>query len=467
MINPSIFKSYDIRGIYNKDFNESDFADIIRGILTYLYNQIKKPNLIIAFGYDARTSTPVLVKETKKVFEELNIQGVDLGLVSTPTFYFGCLRFHYDAGLMITASHNPKEYNGVKMVIVDKDKIIKIGKGSGMEEIKEIVLKRRFIKPLSAEKRSLKKNLSVVQKEVLEALKINGPLSKVKKLKIACDPANGMAVLYLKEFFKHYPAEVIFINEKLDGTFPAHEPNPLKFETLKQLQETVIKNKCDLGIGPDADGDRIFFVDENGEIIKATLITSMIADELLTEYPGETIVVDIRYTNNVKKTVLDKGGKIEYTKVGHAFITQKLTQVNGIFAGESSGHFFFRDTGFSESSVRVLAFILKIINKLSLPISKIAQKYYISYESGEINFTLPQNLTKEMIFEKIRENFKDGQISELDGISVDYPSWRFNLRGSNTEPLIRLNVESFNLDLLKEKTNYLKELLYSLNTKLV
>jgi len=452
MINPKVFKAYDIRGIYPTEIDESGYEIIIKAIITFIKKKLKKENLILAIGRDMRLSTPKFFEIAKKVCIELGITGVDIGLTSTPTFYYGSLKYGYDGGFMITASHNPKDYNGVKIVIRDNNRLIKIGSGSGMEKIKILALANKF--QVSKTKGKIKSNNYVLEDEVKNAVS-HLDLSKIKKFKIVTDTANGMAIIYLNKFFEMVPAEVVRINDKLDGTFPAHEGNPLKFETLKWLQEKVLAEKADFGIAPDADGDRIFFVDEKAQIVRATIITSMLAKEILKNSPGEKIVVDIRSLRNASKVIKSLGGKMKLTKVGHAFISQKLTEVNGFFAGESSGHFFFKETGYAESSVLVLAYFMKILSEENRPLSEIVKDYYISIESGEFNFKLEGKLNGPEVQKKVAEYYQDGKHSWLDGISVEYPNWRFNIRSSNTEPVIRLNVESNSESLTQKK---LKEL---------
>jgi phosphomannomutase len=448
MINPTIFKAYDIRGIYPTDIDETGYETVIKAIITFLKNKLKKENLVLAIGRDVRLSTPKFFEVAKKACIESGITGVDIGLTSTPTFYFGTLKYGYDAGIMITASHNPKEYNGVKIAIRDQEKLIKVGAGSGMETIKELALKNKF--SVAKKRGKIISNQHVLDDEIKNALKYLDS-KKIKKFKIVTDTANGMAILYLNKFFEKIPCNVIRIFDQLDGTFPNHEGNPLKFETLKWLQEKVVQEKADFGIAPDADGDRIFFVDEKGQIVRATMITSIIAEEVLKTSPGETIVVDIRYVRNAAKVIENHGGKMALTKVGHAFITQKLTEVSGVFAGESSGHFFFRQTGFAESSVLVLAYLLKILSEKKQPLSEIVKKFYTSFESGEFNFTLTGNFSGQEMQKKIAADYPDAQISLLDGVTVEYPTWRFNIRSSNTEPLLRLNIESNSESLTQEK----------------
>ena len=459
MINPKVFKAYDIRGIYPNEIDEKGYEAIFKAIIVFLKRTLKKEVLTLAIGRDMRLTTPKFFAIAKKACIELGITGVDIGLTSTPTFYYGTLKYGYDAGVMITASHNPKDYNGSKIVIRKNNILVKVGGGSGMEIIKDLALSGKF--PSCKNKGKIISNNHVLDDEVNNALSILD-LSKIKKFKVVTDTANGMAITYLNIFFEKVPTTVIRMNEKLDGTFPAHEANPLKFETLRSLQKRVLDKKADFGIAPDADGDRVFFIDEKGQVVPATMITCMLADEILKDYPDETIVVDIRNLRNVTSLVTKLGGKIALTRIGHAFITQKLTEVNGVFAGESSGHYFFRNTGFAESSITVVAYLIKILSRMNKPLSAIVRNYYTASESGEYNFKLAGKFTGKQIQEKIAKEYTDGESSWLDGISVEYPEWRFNMRGSNTEPLLRLNVESKSSQLTQTKLKELSDKIIAL-----
>ncbi|MDO8497675.1 MAG: phosphomannomutase/phosphoglucomutase [bacterium] len=454
MINSSIFKAYDIRGIYGKDIDEDGIEQISKAIYTFFVKKLGKQDLKIVLGCDMRISTPSLFERSKKTFAEAGATVIDVGLVATPTLYFASLHYDYDGGVMITASHNPKEYNGLKFVVRQGNKLLKIGKESGMEEVKNIALQKQFL-PLKASGKIIKRE-NVVKDEIEKSLS-HFDFSKMKKLKIIIDSANGMGILYLNEIFKHIPADIIRMNEKLDGTFPAHEANPLKFETLKDIQKKIVEEKADLGIAPDADGDRIFFLDEKGQIIPAAMTTSIIADQVLEKNPGELILVDIRYIRNVQKVVKDRGGKISISKVGHALITKQMADEDGIFAGESSGHYFFRETGYAENSGMVVLYVLNAMNRENKPLSEIVRKYHSSPESGEVNFELSKGTNVKALLSDIEKGYTDGESSWLDGLSVTYPDWRFNIRTSNTEPLMRLNVEAANDSLVKEKFEELKK----------
>lgn len=462
-INPAIFKAYDIRGIYPQDINEENIEDIIKTIYTFFVQSLQKENLEIVLGRDMRFSSPALFAKTKKTLLKYPAKIVDIGLASTPTFYFVCLKYGYDAGIQISASHNPPEYNGIKFVKRVGERLVKIGAGTGMEEVKKIALSKNFIKRRGKGEVITKKD--VLTEEIDFAFKLVNP-KNIKKLKVVADPANAMGILFLEELFKRTPCKLIKMNFKLDGAFPAHQPDPLQFKTLRDLQKRVLKEKADLGIAPDGDGDRVFFIDEKGKIIPASLITSLISKEILSKKSGERILVDIRYTRNASKVCQDNGGAIIISRVGHALITEHLNREDGAFAGESSGHFFFRETGGTESSVRAILHTLEVMGREDKPISHILSQFVSSFESGEINFELKVGNSAEKVFTFMASEYKNGKISYLDGIAIDYPSWRFNIRASNTEPLIRLNVEGEIKNLTTQKVKELKEKIIRLGAKI-
>jgi len=298
-----------------------------------------------------------------------------------------------------------------------------------------------------------------LEDEVENALTLfNHP--QIKKFKIVADPANAMGAQYIEALFNKIPADLIKMNFNLDGSFPAHQPDPLNFDNLKELQKRVLEEKADFGLAPDGDGDRLYFIDEKGQVIPATIITALVARELLKEHPGATILVDIRYILATKKIVEEFGGKSAVTRVGHAFITEELGKLGGIFAGESSGHFYYQANGNAESQLNTILSVLKVLTEEGKTLSQVADELRRSSESGEINFRVTN---APEILEALKERYKDGELVTLDGVSVNYPMWRFNVRTSNTEPLLRLNVESFDQKEMEEKrdelTNFIKSLI--------
>ncbi len=461
-INPKIFKAYDIRGIYPEEINEENFENIVRAIYTFFSKSLHKKNFSAVLGRDMRISSPALFEVAKKTLVASGATVIDIGLSATPTFYYAVIKGQYDVGIDITASHNPKEYAGVKFVKRDGDKILKIGKSTGMDEISRLTLAGNF--PEYTHDGKVVKYKNALDDEVSDALS-SFDVSKLKSFKIACDPANGMGSLYVKELFKRIPGELVEMNFELDGTFPAHQADPLDFNNLIPLQEKVKEIKADLGIEPDGDGDRIFFIDDRAEVIPATSISSLIAKEVLEEEPQSKIIVDIRYTRNVRRIVEKYGGSLFVSKVGHAFITEDVNREGSPFAGESSGHFYFGQTGGAESSVRVILYVLMEMSITGKPISQILQGLRSSYESGEFNFILPGGVRSDELLQEIAQEHKDGKTSSLDGIAIDYPNWRFSIRSSNTEPLLRLNVESDAPKKTEEKLKLLTDRILSTGAK--
>lgn len=451
VIEPSIFKSYDIRAIYPTQLDESGIAKITKAIYKFFAEKISEERqLNILLSYDMRLSGPQLYKATKDMLLEMGARVIDIGMASTPTFYFAVSHYGYDCGIQVTASHNPPEYNGLKFVINTPKGLQKIGKSTGMEDIKETALSDFDYSP-KFEGRTEDKT-GVLEDEVENALKIfNNP--EIKKFKIVADPANAMGGTYIEALFNKIPADLVKMNFELDGSFPAHQPDPLNFDNLKDLQKKVLEEHADFGLAPDGDGDRLYFVDELGQIVPATMITSLIAKEMLQEHPGATILFDIRYILGSRKIVEEFGGKYEITKVGHAFITEALAKTSGVFAGESSGHFYYGATGNAESQVATIVAVLKVMTRENKTLSQVLSELKRSFESGEFNYEV-KNASE--ILAALKEKYSDGQLNDLDGVAISYPNWRFSVRTSNTEPLLRLNVESLDAATMQEKKDELK-----------
>ncbi len=455
-INPKIFKAYDIRGIYPTEINEEIITKIVKAIYFYFSNKLKKQVLKVGIGRDMRLSSPNLYDQSINSLLKLGANVYQLGMVPTPTVYFSVIDKHLDVGIQISASHNPPEWNGVKFFYCSDGKLYKASKEMGMEEVKNLVLSDK-VGLKNTKKGNLYEVKDILKREIDFAFKLVNP--KIKNLKIVVDPANTMGILMFDELWKRLPVEVIKLNYQLDGKMPSHEANPLKFETLKDLQKRVIKEKADLGIATDGDADRVFFIDEKGEIVPSSLISSLIAQEILLKHPGSPLLADVRYTNNIKNIVEKYKGNFILSPVGHALITKKMNEYNALFCGESSGHYYFKETGGAESTVRVILTILNLISRKKTSLSRLVKGVQSSYESGEVNYKLPSHLTLNDLFKKIKVSYQDKQIIEIDGLTIENKDWRFNLRGSNTEPLVRLNLEAKNKQILNNKLLAIKEFL--------
>jgi phosphomannomutase len=455
-IDPKIFKAYDIRGIYPDQLNESNIVAVIRAFYKFFYDQIGKDQPSIVLAYDMRTSGPQLYEAAKKTLVEMGANVIEVGQLSTPSFYFTVFKYKYDCGIQITASHNPKEWNGMKAVRYTPQGLIKIGKPTGMDEVQKMSIEGVEFTPTQPGIITPKEG--ILEDEVKKTLEIFGNPT-LNKFKIVADPANAMGAQYIDALFKQVPADLVRMNFDLDGTFPVHEANPLNFETLVDLQKKVVDEGAAMGLATDGDGDRLYFVDEKGQIVNATSITSIVAREMLKTHPGDLIYFDIRDILSPMKIVEEAGGRSEIVRVGHAYITAAMNKTGGVFAGESSGHMFFRDMGNAENNLPIIVCVLKVLTEEGKTLSELVQEVRRAYESGEFNFKVSN---AQEILTALEEKYKDGTLETMDGVSISYPTWRFNVRTSNTEPLMRLNVEGYDKTEMDTKLNELKGFIQSL-----
>jgi len=452
-----IFKAYDIRAIYPTEINEENIVAIIKSTYTFFKKKLSTNEPItVVLGYDMRTSSPSLYPIAKNTLVEMGAHVIDIGLISTPSFYFSVFHFGYQAGIQITASHNPKEYNGVKFVLNSPNGLIKIGKSTGMAEVKDMAISGNFADPQPGG--TVEEKIGILDEEVKTALNLLGNPT-LNQFKVVADPANAMGAQYIEAIFSHIPSELIKMNFEFDGTFPAHQPDPLNFENLKDLQKRVLEEKADFGLAPDGDGDRLFFIDDQGQVVPASIITAIITKEMLKERPGSTILFDIRYIFTPKKIVEENDGKYEITKVGHAFITETMNKTGAIFGGESSAHYFYKDAGNGENQLMTVLTVMKVMTDENKKLSELVEEYRRSHESGEFNFRVTNS---QEILEQLKEKYSNGELSMLDGIAISYPDWRFSVRTSNTEPLLRLNVEAYEKEVMEKNFQELKDYINSI-----
>jgi phosphomannomutase len=435
IMDPSIFKAYDIRGIYPKDLNEETAYKLGKAFV--VYNNVKE----VVIGRDLRKSSDLIYENLSKGIIEQGANVIDIGISSTPMFYFAA-RTH-ESGIMITASHNPAKYNGFKMC---KKNAIPIY-GEMIQELKNLILKNEFY---------VSEKGNIIKKDIIEDfIKFN--LSeyddKGKELNIVIDAGNGMAgFTYPKVFDKINTIKYTPLYFDIDLSFPNHEANPLKLENVKDLIEIVIKEKADFGVAIDGDCDRCMFIDEKGNYISADLITALIGQELLKNNKGKTILYDLRSSWSVKEALYD--GNPIMCRVGHAFIKQQMRQTDAIFAGELSGHFYYKELANTESSIITILKIAELVK--NKPLSELIKPLKKYYASGEINFEV-ENKDEKM--KEIAEIFKDGNVLWLDGIKIEYNDFWFNIRASNTEPLLRLNLEAKTKEKMEEMLNKIKLLI--------
>jgi phosphomannomutase len=426
-----IFKAYDIRGIYGDTLTDDIVFKIARAFATFL--KCRK----VVVGRDMRPHSEPLFKALSRGLVLHGAEVIDLGLCSTPMSYYANGLLGGDAGIMITASHNPGEWNGLKL---SRKLAIPISGDTGIAEIEKIVAAGAFDPPA-------KKAGSISSYNVLpEYRKHVQKLAHFKRpVRIAVDFANAMGIYEAKALEGLIAIDPIF--DKLDGTFPNHEANPLKTETLETLQKKIRSGKYDFGVAFDGDADRAGFVDEKGEIIPMDMVTSIIAQDLLRKEKG-VIFYDLRSSWAVKEVIIENGGTPMMSRVGHAFIKQQMRENNGIFAGELSGHYYFRDNFFTESSSMATICIANIVSNSDKPISELVKPLRRYFASGEINFTVADG---GAVLQRLKSKYREGKVSLLDGVSVEFGDWWFNVRASNTEPLIRLNLEAKTNGLMEAK----------------
>ena len=443
----SIFKAYDIRGIYGKDLTDEIAYKFGRAFASFL-----KCNTVVV-GKDMRESSDPI---QEKLIQGLTDQGADvvkIVLATTPMLYFAVAKFGYSAGINVTASHNPAEYNGFKLV---GEGGIPISGESGIYDMRDLVASARFEKP--AQKGKVTELGGILEEYIKNALAFSD-ISKLKKFKIVVDTANGMAGIVIPGLLGKIPCEFEHMFPDLDGTFPNHEANPLKQETLRWLQAEVKNKKADLGVAFDGDSDRIGFVDEKGEVVEPDLFTALIATELLKTNKDAKILYDLRSSQAVPEAIKQQGGKPIETRVGHSFIKAHMREEKAIFAGEASGHYYLKDNFYIESPYIVLLLLLKLMTETNKPLSELIKPLKKYYGTGELNFEVED---KEGAMDRVKKMFFDAKkIYNLDGLSVVYDDWRLNLRPSNTESLLRLNLEANT----KEKRDEMKEKVISILQK--
>lgn len=425
-----IFKAYDIRGIYGQTLTKDIARDIGRAFVTYLKCET------VVVGYDIRVHSLDLFDA---LTDGITMQGADvfnLGLCSTPVSNFANGFLQSDASIMITASHNPPEWNGFKMA---RKNAIPLSGSSGIDEIERIVMKKTFDPPV--------KRGRIIMADVLSEYisAIRKLVNFSTKIKVAADLANGMGVIESKVLENLFDMEKLY--GELDGRFPNHEANPLKVETLVNLQELVKKGGVSFGIAFDGDADRIGFVDERGDIVPMDYIIALIASDMLRRENG-VVLYDLRSSKAVPEYIREKGGVPVKCRVGHAFIKQQMREYNAIFAGEFSGHYYFRENYYTESSSAAAICIGNLVSQIGKPLSELVQPLRRYYASGEINSRVEN---PQAVIERLKNRYKDAKFEELDGLTVEYKDWWFNVRCSNTEPLVRLNLEAITKELMEEK----------------
>lgn len=432
---PEIFKAYDVRGIYPTELNEDDAYHIGRAVVAHLEPKV------LGIGRDIRESSPSLFESFAKGVMDGGADVIDLGIITTPMVYFAAGRLDIDAAISLTASHNPPEYNGMKIALRGA---VPVGENSGLREIRDLALKQEW--PTVTERGTM---TSEDIKHAYYGYFASFADFKDKHFTIAIDTANAMGVLELP-IYEQFTENLSIVNlyNDLEHPFQCHEANPLKLETLDELRAKVTETQADLGIAYDGDADRIGFVDETGAIIPMDLITGLVAEIVLKKNPGATILYDLRSSKAVKEVIEENGGRALECKVGHANIKKQMREDGAIFAGELSGHYYFQENSFAEAGTLPALLLLNLMTETGKPISELVSVLRRYAHSGEINSEVHD---KEAVLKALKEKYVDGKQHELDGLKVEYPLWWFNVRPSNTEPLLRLNLEANTPELMEEK----------------
>lgn len=452
-INPSIFKAYDIRGVYPEEINGLAAYRIGRAYINYLrHNPVLEGPISVLVTADARVSSPELKAELIKGMcdEDPYITIIDAGLSTTPMHYFLINHLKADGGVMVTASHNPKEYNGFKL---SRKGAVPIYGGGGMEEIKNTAIRGIFERPQSTG------NVEVWAESVSEyiAFLLDSITSPIKPFKVVVDTGNGMAGLIMPDLLKELPihAELLFVD--IDMAFPNHEANPIKDDTLVDLKRRVVETGADFGVAFDGDADRIGFVTNKGERIPGDLVIAMLAQYYLDKEPGSVFTYDLRSSKVVPETIKALGGMPIETRVGHAFIKNIMREKHAVFGGEVSGHYYFRDFFYADSAMFAWLRMMEYISSRDKTLDELVQPLRKYASSGEIDLHVAD---RDQAVDKVAAHYTDAlSVSYLDGLAVEYPDFWFLVRPSNTEPVLRLSMEAKNPAILEEKLHKLKSLL--------
>lgn len=439
-VDSSIFKAYDIRGIYGESLFPQTAEQVARAFVS-----VVKPSSVV-LGRDGRVSGPELHAAMIKGFIDTGVNVIDIGLVSTDMYYYACAEKKLP-GIMITASHNPKEYNGFKMV---RQIPYLLSGDDGIQDIKNCI--ENDLVATSATRKGIVTTENLMSSYINRILRLIPDPSSLKPMKIVVDTSNGMVGPSFTELAKVLPQlTIIPMYFDVDGTFPNHAGDPLVAENRAELEARVISEKADLGFAFDPDGDRFFCIDHTGRFVAGDFMTAILSRYFLKRNPGASIVYDIRASYGVPDTIKENGGKPLYNKVGHAFIKKRMLDESAVFGGEVSGHYYFADYYYCDSGLAPALFLLDLLNStdkvLGEMVDELASKYFIS---GEIN---TKGVDSQKVFSKLDQIYgaKSLETLHVDGISMRFDTWHFNVRSSNTEPLVRLNLEATSQELMEQK----------------
>ena len=441
----NIFKAYDVRGVYSETLTEDIAYKIGKAFVHFL--KAKK----IVVGTDMRISSPSLSKAFMKGATEQGADVVFIGEVCTDAVYFASGYLNLP-GVMFTASHNPKKYNGMKFC---KENAVPMNEDTGLRAIKSIIENENYSKPKNKGK-IIKKE---ILKEYVKHAKSFIDVKKLAKLKIAADAGNGMAGKIVPMVYKNLNAKIIPLYFKLDGNFPNHPADPSKYENLVELQKSIKKNKCDFGMAFDGDADRIFFVDEKSNVVNSSLISALIIKNLLNKTPKQKIIYNLVCSHIVPETIRKYSGNPVLERVGHSFIKDTMRKTKSLFACEHSAHYYYRDNYRADSGIITSLIVAEIVSKEKKTLSMLLEEFKVYHKIEETNVEVADKNAKMDEIENIYKKQNPRKTSRLDGITVEFSNWWFNIRPSNTEPLLRLNLEADTEKMMNEKKEELLSLM--------
>jgi len=440
-----IFKSYDVRGIYPAQINADIAHGIGRAFAAFTGGRT------LAVGRDMRPSGSALFEAFARGAREQGADVVDIGMVSTDALYFAVGEFGFDGGVMITASHNPKEYNGMKFCLREAQAL---SAETGLNAMRDMIATAAYPAPSRA---GTLTQLDVHDAFAKHVLGFIDP-SAIRPFKIAIDAGNGMGGVMCRPIFKRLPCTIIEMFFEPDGDFPNHPPSPIEAENMVDLQRKVREERCDLGVAFDGDADRMFIVDEKGDLIGGDMVTALVGLNTLKHFPGSKILYNLICSRSVPEVIAKAGGIPIRSQVGHSLIKATMREQNIVFGGEHSGHFYFRDNWFADSGIIALLQCLEVFSEAATPVSGVIAPIDTRFRSGEINSRVTDIPAK---LREIQARYADAAIDHLDGVTISYPAWWMNVRPSNTEPLLRLNVEGDTKDLMERHRDEVLQLIRS------
>jgi len=439
VLSPAVFKAYDVRGVHPDELDEEGAYAIGRA-----YVEQFEPRRI-AVGRDMRVSSPAMSAALIEGAADAGADVLDLGLVGTEMVYFAVGELGLDGGVCVTASHNPKQYTGMKIV---RHGALPVGGESGLLDVRDRALELVVQSNYLSSRRGSVEAYDVWPGFIDKVLSFVD-VAALKPLKVVIDAANGMAGAMLPPVLERLPVEAVTCYFEPDGTFPNHEPNPLLPENREFIVRKTTETGADLGVAYDGDGDRCFFVDDTGEFVAGDFITALLAESILEKEGGGKVIYDVRASRAVPEAIERAGGEALMNRVGHAYIKHRMREEDAVFGGEVSAHYYFRDFTQADSGVVPFLLMLELISKRGRKLSELLapfrERFFIT---GEVNTPVADVARK---LRELEERYADGRVTHLDGISVDYDDWHFNVRPSNTEPLLRLNLEADSQELMEAR----------------